>query len=732
MLQQATENGVIPVKLEDDMVRFRVGHLYANPASAVRELYANELRACHAARDRYGANPKIQITVNMPERTITIHGINSLGITEENFLNVLSVLGENDNQDGSEVGQFGWGISSYLSLSDSILIETFARETGEKFAMVGINGDHFSKVSQPTGLRETGTRVTVYVRDSMDIESLIQATRKICAYADIPTYLTLIREDEAERKYPGIFDSEQLNDEELGARFFDGEKIQVHDDHYELVGFLSRTWTDKPSHDVRLLRLPISAPGLKLPFDEAILNVKDEREFKPTADRERLRDDAVKKLQEEIDSKLKEVLPKFLDIASFDDFRQKKCKHIYYGAYCDYSHYPSGSLWRLYTPSETTKKLSRLLNLRIWVKGLSELRSPWVKRRIVNKLSRLGEVVETSDNIFLVDRLDKGLEELLRRRYPDATLIKLDDQSNPQIVQELIEQGVRTDALSEAEDIRNSFEPLPRSPSTKVEVDEDACEVVLHASSVREFEERGTTYRVLTEKSTTVKLSWTREGGVSDDTIFVPHIEKYLPILREVHACRRLSRLDKLPKQLRKGRTTLQQFIERHVGHEVATSKGKLTLHALLQEPDVTILVYEGQGIADHYDGEGLLVPLSAEEAFKLCLFLRAHDKPYTVWLVPPEAEFMRATGKSRSNYRYSEHFFNEDNNQRVNIVYHVGLAVKDTRMRRLFFAAATKADPIFELPRLRDFALSNFAKPAKQRGQEQLQFARIPSGKAP
>jgi HSP90 family molecular chaperone len=199
LLEKAMENGVIPVRFEDDVCRFRIGHLYAKPASALRELYANELRACHITRDQYGASPRIEITVNIPERTIAIHGIGSLGISEEKFLNVLSVLGENDNQDGSEVGQFGWGVSSYLSVSSSILFETFARETGEKFAMVGINGDHFNKVSQPS-LRTTGTRVTVFIKDELNVEQLGNEFHRVCAYADIPTYLKFIGKSEVSQE----------------------------------------------------------------------------------------------------------------------------------------------------------------------------------------------------------------------------------------------------------------------------------------------------------------------------------------------------------------------------------------------------------------------------------------------------------------------------------------------------------------------------------------------------
>jgi hypothetical protein len=713
LIQQAAENGIIPVKLEDDVVRFRVGHLYANPASALRELYANELRACHTARDKYGANPRIQISVNVPERTIAIHGVDSLGITEENFLNVLSVLGENDNQDGSEVGQFGWGVQSYTSIANNILFETFARETGEKISMLGINGDHFSKVSQPT-LRTTGTRLTLYVKDDLDIARLANQFHDICAYSDIPTFLNIINESALSPETP-IDDAcgVQVNNPDLGHGIWSGERIRVEDDDFQLAATLTSSNTYKPEIDVRLLRLPIKAPDLTLPFDHCVLSVKDERRYRPTADRERLTDEAVKRLQQKVDSKLREVLPKFLDIASFDDFRRKQCKSIYYSAYyaTDASTTGTASIWRLYAPSETTKKLSKLLSLDVWVKDWSERRSPWATPKMVNKRSRLGEVVEELGNIFLVDSLDRGLQELLREQYSDAALMKPDDDWNDrdQVISELLEQGVRTDALSEAERIKNARGPVARSPP-RTDPDEDSYEVILHGSRVREFKEHGITHRVLGDEPMTKALRSTRKGELAEGTVFVQNIEKYLPILAEVPTNRYLARLDRLPKRFRDSRMTLDRFIEIAAEGEVATSKGKCTLKSLLQESNVTILVYEDKRIAYVYNGECLLVPLSADEAFELCLFLRAHDASYRVWLVPPEGEFMRTTGKYLSDYGFNESTFSTEDNQRVNVVYHVSLAVKDERMRRLFLAAATKTELINRLSALRDFTLKNFA----------------------
>ncbi len=109
LTELADSNGVIKAKIDEAVVKERLSTgIYSNPRSAIRELYANELRACRESRRR-GLSPTIDVTINWKERTLTIHGIDSLGITRKKFVDVLAVLGETDNQSGTEIWQWGIG-----------------------------------------------------------------------------------------------------------------------------------------------------------------------------------------------------------------------------------------------------------------------------------------------------------------------------------------------------------------------------------------------------------------------------------------------------------------------------------------------------------------------------------------------------------------------------------------------------------------------------------------------
>ena len=99
-LLAASESGMIKVKLEEDVIIQRVSHdLYAKPSSGFRELYNNEARACRIAERQFGAKPRIEITVDPPAWKLSIQGVDSLGISQEKFIQLYSVLGRSDNFD---------------------------------------------------------------------------------------------------------------------------------------------------------------------------------------------------------------------------------------------------------------------------------------------------------------------------------------------------------------------------------------------------------------------------------------------------------------------------------------------------------------------------------------------------------------------------------------------------------------------------------------------------------
>lgn len=352
-------NGLIKVKLDNDVVIQRISHdLYANWESGIRELLNNEVRACNRAKKEFGLDSYIEITLDSANKKLIIHGVNSLGITTEIFLNVMRVLGVSDNFDSSEVGQFGFGFASYTTISDTIIVETYSAKTKERFAVSGKSGIGFDILPEPKNLKDFGTRITlIFKKNSEEIYDYI---KEMASFKTVPIYLILpyalwkpkhnyehdgekeiiaekgkillnaetslkeilkayVIEKSKSHTYYYDHDELKLNSENYQDVFLEIEKKT---DDYEFIGVISKKKViDEISPITLLLRTPINMgygfTELK-PFYCFIVNIKNERKYNPTTDRERLKDDSVSEIRGELE-KLTDNLENLIDFETWTD-----------------------------------------------------------------------------------------------------------------------------------------------------------------------------------------------------------------------------------------------------------------------------------------------------------------------------------------------------------------------------------------------------------------------------
>ena len=353
-LTAAMDNGMIQTRLEENVVKQRISReLYEKPSSGLRELFANEVRACRTAKNKHGANPAIEITINPDplKRKLSIQGFDSMGISTKLFTDVVVYLGRSDNFSGKETGQFGFGLASYTCLSDIMILETYSRQTGEKFAVMGKNGMGFNILPKPT-IDSYGTKITVTLREDIDIENLVKHLESFVRFCGIDVHLILensmsflrysVGSNPLQRlTFPGQLDQvirnqDDINDDDEMAHI----QIEIHEDDYEFYGRFSFTKSGygddarmdydgriSEGQEVLLLGLPINT-GIKIPMSCYILNILDERMYKPTPDRERLTEDASDSLQEKIMHKLLESLTDG-EIKSPSEFGTHKYSMLY-------------------------------------------------------------------------------------------------------------------------------------------------------------------------------------------------------------------------------------------------------------------------------------------------------------------------------------------------------------------------------------------------------------------
>jgi len=338
------EGNTIKVTMDQDVMIQRVSHeIYSNAESGIRELINNEYRACRQARDNYNAKPRIEITIDARTRELTIEGIDSLGISVRVFDKVLRRLGVSGNVDGGkEIGQFGMGFAAYTTLSELITVETYSREDNQEFAFLGDRGIDFKILPKPE--RETfGTKILLTCKESVDFKDIRDKVKACALFSTIPTVITILDDGKTDdsyrydndlsigtevlptyssgkdwciseyrekvpQQYTHLDESTRgLCDHGFAVGFY--KEVHINNDDYEFFGIISINKNgslmsleggnryDSGDNHALLVNTPIqSSIKPKGKWTVWYLNVKNERDYVPTADRDRLKDESSAKI----------------------------------------------------------------------------------------------------------------------------------------------------------------------------------------------------------------------------------------------------------------------------------------------------------------------------------------------------------------------------------------------------------------------------------------------------
>ena len=183
----ADENGWLPLGFDPGVVD-TLSTLYGHWTSGLRELYANLVASCKRAAKEYGATPGILIAID--GRTITMADIDSCGMSRRVFEEGIAVAGNTGNDDPHSPGQWGLGSLSFVMMADEMLIESHSRATGERFSVQALRGGRFRTGGLPEpGFDWHGTRMTLQLRDGLDVEDAVKAAAGIASMSGVPTAL---------------------------------------------------------------------------------------------------------------------------------------------------------------------------------------------------------------------------------------------------------------------------------------------------------------------------------------------------------------------------------------------------------------------------------------------------------------------------------------------------------------------------------------------------------------
>jgi len=343
------EGNTIRVQLDNDVIIQRISHeIYSNYESGVRELINNEYRACRQARKLYNARPKVHVIVDKDNRTFSIEGVDSLGISVRIFDKVFRKLGVSGNvQGGDEIGMFGMGFASYTTLSEVITVETYAREDNQQFAFLGDRGIDFKILPKPD--RDTyGTKITLTYKDGVIGDRIIDKVKDCARFSNVDTTISVIVSDDSDDVYSVTEEIEcdvynscinwcrdqfvSLPNPDAKVSWY--KEVHIDNDDMEFFGIIA--FEKNPRYNaerlvnyhygsttecsLNLVNTPIAMKfNTRIPFATYYLNIKNERKFMPTADRDRMKDESMVSLQEEFDKQLPTFFTDII-ITSIDEY----------------------------------------------------------------------------------------------------------------------------------------------------------------------------------------------------------------------------------------------------------------------------------------------------------------------------------------------------------------------------------------------------------------------------
>jgi len=528
---------------------------------------------------------------------LTIQGEDSLGISQEKFLILYAYLRRSDNFSGDEVGQWGLGKASYTCLSDTMLLETKSREDGSCFAMLGKGGIGFSLLPRPR-IETFGTKVTLVLRESVDLLDLCGSMLKYTRFSGIKTTIVVTGEiaGHFSNRTPGTVVTGQTDpmeylkaSENEGTIFF-SDTIDDEDFTLWLIGLRSERYVSERLRSIHLLvNVPIDAE-LSLP-GRYVLKIKDERKYKPTADRERLTDAAINALQDRVLSAMREKYP-WLNTTTVAEYR--KLTYTQRQAFRDLfgDHLHSMGL-------DSASRFAQLLK--------TNVRTPADRNTRHDRWgTSLSDVLESGEPFFAA-KLEKRLEDALREHVPNAVLISVNANENAGA----IIRGMLPDAKEYLKKIG-------------VKLSKQEIPVVVHTAG------EGTTNWGSTP---CIRRQTVAPSSFKGTVVKVPGgIDKYFPILSKVKTTYGLA-VDR--GDIDSG-YMLSDFVEKLRDSRILTTDGWKTIGQMMKaRKKLTVIIYDRQDIArcvrDKIPGGKVYAFLTPDRAFELFVCMKFAGKEIRV-----------------------------------------------------------------------------------------------------
>ena len=337
--------------------------MYKTDASAFKELVSNALGAVHTAiREKQIKKADALIRVSVNDGKVVIED-NGTGISLERLENALIVMGKSANTDGTKHGLMGVGFFGHTKLTDRIVVDTLTAD-GFGIRVECLKGWNWNELGKST--RTTPGTTIEFESESIreDSEEIRDTLITIGAVSDVRFIAEIegigrIGDEQDDIPVPGGMAGIKVNGDraefpadrlKLVADAWKSERrvyaITKKCDGFEIVMNVCPENYQTPDPAVTMLYVPIKSvttetnpeTGEKvrepiiMPF-EALINVTDERKFRPKTNREELTEESARQLQKEVDALIAAEIKSIAGIKSYPEYMKSDKKHLYMWAH---------------------------------------------------------------------------------------------------------------------------------------------------------------------------------------------------------------------------------------------------------------------------------------------------------------------------------------------------------------------------------------------------------------
>ena len=289
------------VTFNTDVIGYRLAKkLYRNEASGLRELAANGKTAIEAAiKAGYLSRKDSKLLIKFTSDGRVIIEDNGTGISMEAFETALCIMGNSTNFDSEQAGQMGMGFYAFTTVSSTARIDTMT-EDGKSFSAICRDAREF-KIFDKSARKTRGTTITLQLYDGgkneddedlpkTNVDNLIHMANEIgrCSKINMEVDTSEYYNDEiaSRSNYITKYGTTGIM-QTVSCKFPEDDIILFENKDLEVLVYASGEPTT--SSTLFLAGLPIGEHGIEL---DIIVNVKDERKYKPMPERERLTKDA--------------------------------------------------------------------------------------------------------------------------------------------------------------------------------------------------------------------------------------------------------------------------------------------------------------------------------------------------------------------------------------------------------------------------------------------------------